>query len=46
MYPIALFAKNKLDEIRLSLDTIPKNRKKENLKENLVNGLKMNMSQF
>ena len=46
VYPIALFAKNKLDEIRSSLDTIPKNRKKENLKENLVSGLKMNMSQF
>ncbi len=35
VYPIALFAKNKLDEIRLSLDTIPKNRKKRKFKREL-----------
>ncbi len=35
VYPIALFAKHKLDEIRLSLDTIPKNRKKRKFKKEL-----------
>ena len=35
VYPIALFAKNKLDEIRSSLDTIPKNRKKRKFKREL-----------
>ena len=35
VYPIALFAKNKLNEIRLSLDTIPKNRKKRKFKREL-----------
>lgn len=35
VYPIALFAKNKLNEIRSSLDTIPKNRKKRKFKREL-----------
>ena len=35
VYPIALFAKNKLNEIRTSLDTIPKNRKKRKFKREL-----------
>ena len=35
VYPIALFAKNKLDEIRSSLDTIPKNRKKRKFRREL-----------
>ena len=35
VYPIALFAKNKLKEIRSSLDTIPKNRKKRKFKREL-----------
>ena len=35
VYPIALFAKNKLNEIRSSLDSIPKNRKKRKFKREL-----------
>ena len=35
VYPIALFAKNKLDEIRSSLDSIPKNRKKRKFRREL-----------
>ena len=35
VFPIALFAKNKLDEIRSSLDSIPKNRKKRKFKREL-----------
>ena len=35
VYPIALFAKNKLNEISSSLDTIPKNRKKRKFKREL-----------
>ena len=35
VYPIALFAKNKLDEIRSSLDSIPKNRKKRKYRREL-----------
>ncbi|MDC3153963.1 DUF4294 domain-containing protein [Bacteroidota bacterium] len=35
VYPIALFARNKLDEIRSSLDSIPKNRKKRKFRREL-----------
>ena len=35
VYPKAIFAKNKLNEIRSSLDTIPKNRKKRKFKREL-----------
>ncbi|MDC3115880.1 DUF4294 domain-containing protein [Bacteroidota bacterium] len=40
VYPIALFAKNKLDEIRLSLDSIPKNRKKRKFRRELGKWIK------
>ena len=40
VYPIALFAKNKLNEIRSSLDTIPKNRKKRKFKRELGKWIK------
>ena len=40
VYPIALFAKNKLNEIRTSLDTIPKNRKKRKFKRELGKWIK------